>query len=60
MEMGRMTKKADGEPNRGPATSARRSAAKKDCEEHREKLLDSALEESFPASDPPSIPHTPC
>lgn len=25
------------------------------CVEHREKLLDEALEESFPASDPPSI-----
>jgi len=24
-------------------------------EEHREALLDEALEESFPASDPPSI-----
>ena len=25
------------------------------CIEHREELLDEALEESFPASDPPSI-----
>ena len=25
------------------------------CREHREKLLDQALEETFPASDPPSI-----
>jgi hypothetical protein len=25
------------------------------CREHREALLDEALEESFPASDPPSI-----
>ena len=24
------------------------------CREHREELLDEALEESFPASDPPS------
>lgn len=30
------------------------------CEEHREKLLDEALDESFPASDPPSIPDMPC
>jgi len=29
--------------------------------DHREKLLDEALKESFPASDPPSIalPHPP-
>ena len=26
-----------------------------DCERHREDLLDEALEETFPASDPPSI-----
>ena len=26
-----------------------------DCEQHREDLLDEALEETFPASDPPSI-----
>ncbi len=25
------------------------------CEEHREALLDDALDDSFPASDPPSI-----
>ncbi len=25
------------------------------CREHREALLDEALEESFPASDPPSM-----
>lgn len=25
------------------------------CEEHREELLDDALDDSFPASDPPAI-----
>ena len=25
------------------------------CEEHREALLDDALDDSFPASDPPAI-----
>jgi hypothetical protein len=37
-------------------------APKKDKHrEHREELLDEALDESFPASDPPSItrPHPP-
>jgi hypothetical protein len=29
------------------------------CREHREELLDEALEESFPASDPPSIARPP-
>lgn len=33
------------------------------CREHREAMLDEALEESFPASDPPSMatsPSRPC
>jgi hypothetical protein len=30
-----------------------------DAEQHQEDLLDEALEESFPASDPPSVPHHP-
>ncbi|HEX7757970.1 MAG TPA: hypothetical protein VF459_00595 [Caulobacteraceae bacterium] len=30
-----------------------------DAVQHQEDLLDEALEESFPASDPPSVPHTP-
>ena len=38
-----------------PATGAARSAAEKDCVQHREDLLDDALKETFPASDPPSI-----
>ena len=31
------------------------SAAERDCVQHREDLLDDALKETFPASDPPSI-----
>ena len=39
-----------------PATPAQQKAeTPQACEEHREKLLDEALDESFPASDPPSI-----
>lgn len=36
------------------------SPASAACVEHREKLLDEALEETFPASDPPSIAQPPC
>lgn len=54
-----MTRKARPGPDKLPPADGK-SAARKDCEEHRENLLDSALEESFPASDPPSIPRTPC
>jgi hypothetical protein len=35
-----------------------RAPAPKDgdaCEEHRDELLDEALEETFPASDPPAV-----
>jgi len=28
-----------------------------DCEDRREELLDDALDDSFPASDPPAIVH---
>ena len=35
------------------AVAARTAAV--DCKQHREDLLDEALEETFPASDPPSI-----
>ena len=31
-----------------------------ECRRHREASLDEALEESFPASDPPSIAAPPC
>ena len=46
----------DGRKERAPDTD------EKACREHREALLDEALEESFPASDPPSIalPSKPC
>ena len=38
-----------------PATPAQHNGeTPQACEEHREKLLDEALDESFPASDPPS------
>lgn len=50
-----MTRKRTAERDDRPATGAGRSAADKDCEQHREDLLDEALEETFPASDPPSI-----
>jgi hypothetical protein len=36
---------------------------KGECREHREEMLDEALEETFPASDPPSLtwpPAKPC
>ena len=37
----------------GPVGPSAKDAA--DCEKHREELLDDALDDSFPASDPPSI-----
>jgi hypothetical protein len=40
----------------GTTDSVRRTKAMDmDCEQHREDLLDEALNETFPASDPPSI-----
>jgi len=38
----------------GGQDNAAPPAALSDCEKHREHLLDEAIEESFPASDPPS------
>ena len=55
-----MTTRAKPAADKSPPTAAGKPSARQACEEHREKLLDSALEESFPASDPPSIPLTPC
>ncbi len=38
------------------AAEARRA----DCRDHHEALIDAALEESFPASDPPSVARPAC
>jgi hypothetical protein len=43
----------DKPPARKPERAGEHDRAR--CIEHREDLLDEALEESFPASDPPSI-----
>lgn len=40
-----------GEPRSAPAPMVEPAS----CEEHREELLDDALDDSFPASDPPAI-----
>lgn len=40
------------EPKKPPKAGDRSDEARK----HTEKLLDEALKETFPASDPPSIP----
>ena len=41
------------------ATPANIPEPANDADRHQEDLLDEALEESFPASDPPSVPHLP-
>lgn len=48
-----------GEKPSGRKSGAGSAAEPVSCEEHREALLDEALEESFPASDPPSIARPP-
>jgi hypothetical protein len=35
-------------------------AAGIDCDEHEERLIDEAIDESFPASDPPAIATPAC
>ena len=50
---------ANNAPQPAPKISATRTAPPKlgqtDCEEHEERLIDEAVDESFPASDPPAI-----
>ena len=46
-------------PKRQRSKSLAAAGDVSDCEEHREALLDEALAESFPASDPPSIARPP-
>jgi hypothetical protein len=43
------------EDKKPAAPQASSDAEVEACRAHREDLLDEALEESFPASDPPSI-----
>lgn len=43
------------DPEKKPVTD-KPTPTKKEGPKHTEELLDEALEESFPASDPPSIP----
>ena len=50
---------ANNAPQPAPKISSTRTAPPKlgqtDCEEHEERLIDEAVDESFPASDPPAI-----
>ena len=60
MEKHRVKKKPAAERTEASMPAAGKPADRRDCEEHREKLLDEALEQSFPASDTPSILRTGC
>jgi hypothetical protein len=46
-------------PGKTPGSSAAKAPpptqAQADCEKHEERLIDEAVAESFPASDPPAI-----
>jgi hypothetical protein len=55
VEINLMIRKSKRKRSEPPGTTADQS----DCEERREALLDEALAESFPASDPPSIARPP-
>jgi hypothetical protein len=50
---------ANNTPEPAPKIPATRTAppklGKTDCDEHEERLIDEAVDESFPASDPPAI-----
>ena len=45
-------------PPAAPPAGASESELAKGHRRHREDLLDEAIEESFPASDPPTIPRS--
>ena len=45
-------------PPAAPPAGPGESEAAKAHRRHREDLLDEAIEESFPASDPPAIPRS--
>ena len=59
MEKDQVTKKRKIGPLDSAPADSQTSAGRTDCEQHREDLLDDALDDSFPASDPPSIARPP-
>ena len=50
-----MTKPTNPGRQADPRSGAASKVEPASCEEHREELLDDALDDSFPASDPPAI-----
>lgn len=50
-----MTQPANRERQADPRSGDAHQGGQASCEEHREELLDDALDDSFPASDPPAI-----